>query len=92
MNKMVSMTAQALRSIMGEAFDYDEYEKGRRDCRDLARKVTHKEFSEKLEEVKSIISRGEFRRRPGPSYWIGCLCEFDFVVWPKDEEEGSGDD
>ena len=88
MSNTVNMTAQALRSIMGEAFNYDEYEKGRQDCRDLARKVTHKEFGEKLEEVKDILGRAEFRHRPGPSYWIGCLNEFDFVVWPKEGEGG----
>lgn len=79
----VKMSAASLRAIMGESFDYDEYERGRKDCRVFAEKSTYEEFSEKLVEVKKIIQETQFRHRPGPSYWIGCLTEFDFVVWPK---------
>lgn len=88
MKSKVTMTAFSLRQMMGENFDYDEYEKGRQDCRDLARKLSHEEFEEKLEEARVVLQNGDFRRRPGPSYWIGCLCEFDFVVWPKKEAKG----
>lgn len=82
MRGTVEMSAFALRQMLGENFDYDKYEEGRRDCRNLARKVTHTELEEKLEEVKAVLRNGDFRKRYEPSYWIGCLCEFDFVVWP----------
>lgn len=82
MRGTVEMSAFALRQMLGENFDYDKYEEGRRDCRNLARKVTHAELEEKLEEVKAILQRADFRHGPDPSYWIGCLSEFDFVVWP----------
>lgn len=90
MNNEVKLTPQALRRIMGDAFDFSEFDRGRKDLRDLAKKATLKEFSEKLDEVKAIIGRADFANRPGPSYWIGCLSEFEFVCWPK--QEGEGDD
>lgn len=78
MRTTVKMDAQALRAVMGEAFDYDEYEKGRKDARDLFRK--NPEIRErKVKEVKQVIESGEYRHRPGPSYWIGCLTEADFT-------------
>lgn len=80
----VTVSAQSLRFIMGEAFDGDEYERGRKDCRDLAKKLDRSELEDKLTEVKNVLANGNFRHRPGPSYWIGCLCEFDFIVWPKE--------
>ena len=82
MRGKVEMSAFALRQMLGENFDYDKYEEGRKDFRNLARKVTYAEFEEKLEEVRAVLQNGDFRHRPDPSYWIGCLCEFDFVVWP----------
>ena len=75
----VKMTAAALRSIMGESFDWDEYEKGRKEARDLFRKSPDIRSS-KIEEVKQVLEGGDFRHRPGPSYWIGCLCESDFTL------------
>lgn len=71
------MSAAALRSIMGEAFDWDEYERGRKEARDLFKKSPEIR-QEKIDEIKSVLESGEFRHRPGPSYWIGCLCEADF--------------
>ena len=78
MSTTVKMDAQALRSLMGEAFDYDAYEEGRKDARDLFRKSP--EIRErKVEEVKRRLESGEYRHYPGPSYWIGCLTEADFI-------------
>ena len=65
------MSAFALRAIMGEAFDDDAYERGRQE---------HPEEREsKIEEVKQRLESGVYRHSPGPSYWIGCLCEADFT-------------
>lgn len=75
----VKMTASALRSMMGEAFDWDEYERGRKDARDLFRRSPEVR-EEKVEEVKRVLASGEYRHRPGPSYWIGCLCEADYSL------------
>ena len=75
----VKMTALALRSMMGEAFDWDEYERGRKDARDLFRRSPEVR-EEKVEEVKRVLASGEYRHRPGPSYWIGCLCEADYSL------------
>lgn len=86
MSHKATMSASALRTIMGESFDFDKFEQGRKDCRDLAKKLSYDEFAEKLEEVRQRIEYASFRGTPGPSYWIGCLCEFDFVAWPKKEE------
>ena len=44
MRGTVEMSAFALRQMLGENFDYDKYEEGRRDCRNLARKVTYAEL------------------------------------------------
>lgn len=74
----VKMSAYALRSLMGENFDGDLYERGRKEARDLLKKSPEAR-EEKLEEVKRILESGEFRHRPDPEYWIGCLCEFDFI-------------
>lgn len=73
----VSMNAYTLRSLMGENFDDDLFERGRTDARDLFKKSPELR-EEKLEEVKRILESGEYRHRPGPEYWIGCLLEFDF--------------
>lgn len=73
----VRMSAYALRSLMGENFDNDLYEQGRREARELFKKAPEAR-TEKLDEVKRILESGEYRHRPGPEYWIGCLCEFDF--------------
>lgn len=73
----VKMSATALREIMGEAFDYDLYERGRRDERELFKKAPDCREA-KLEEVKDRLETGRFKHSPGPSYWVGCLCEFDF--------------
>lgn len=74
----VKMNAQAMRGLMGKAFDVDEYEKGRKDARDLFKKSPEVR-EEKVEEIKRVLEGGDFRHRPGPSYWIGCLCEADFT-------------
>ena len=73
----VKMSAYALRSLMGDNFDGDLYERGRKEARELFKKSPEAR-AEKLEEVKQILESGEYRHRPGPEYWIGCLCEFDF--------------
>lgn len=75
----VKMTAFALRSMMGVAFDYNEYSKGRKDARDLFRRSPEVR-EEKVEEVKRVLASGEYHHRPGPSYWIGCLCEADYSL------------
>lgn len=90
MNVTVKLTPQALRHIMGDAFNFDEFDRGRKDLRDFAKKATYDEFAAKLEEVKDILGRADFVHRPGPSYWLGGLSEFEFVVWPK-KGESEGD-
>lgn len=78
MSATVEMSAYALREVMGEAFDSDLYERGRRDTRKLFHE--HPELrQEKLDEVRSILRGAYFRNKPDPSYWVGCLCEMDFT-------------
>lgn len=72
------MSAVALRAIMGETFDDEQYERGRQDARKFF-KEHPEERAAKIEEVKKRIECGVYRGRPGPSYWIGCLCEADFT-------------
>ena len=74
----VKMSAGALRAILGESFDYDEFEKGRNDTRVLFKKFPEVK-AKKLEEIKQVLENGDFRHRPGPSYWIGCLSEIDWT-------------
>lgn len=89
MNIKLTMGVQSLRSIMGDAFNYDAFSRGRKDCYKLAMKSSYDEFAAKLEEVKKYIEYEDYHRvAPGPSYWLGCLCEFGSVVWPKKEEQG----
>ncbi len=71
------MTASALRSLMGDSFDYSEFEQGRKDAHNLFRKQPEIK-AEKIDEAKRVLEHGDYRHRPGPSYWIGCLCEADF--------------
>ena len=78
MMNTVKMSAQALRAITGENSRYDEYEQGRKDARELFQKSPDVR-AEKVEEVKRVLENGDFRHRPGPSYWIGCLIEADFT-------------
>ncbi|MEY8233199.1 hypothetical protein AALA82_16470 [Oscillospiraceae bacterium 50-16] len=74
----VKMSAAALRRIMGETFDYDTFEQGRRETRTFF--VDHPEQQEEeLAKVKRRIENCDFAHTPGPSYWIGCLCEADFL-------------
>ena len=74
----VKMSAAALRRIMGETFDYDTFEQGRRETRTFF--VDHPEQrEEELAKVKRRIENCDFAHTPGPSYWIGCLCEADFL-------------
>ena len=74
----VKMNTSALGSLMGESFNHDEYERGRKDTYNLLKK--YPELSDqKKEEVAQILQNGEYRNCPGPSYWIGCLAEFDYI-------------
>ena len=74
----VKMSAAALRRIMGETFDYDTFEQGRRETRTFF--VDHPEQrEEELAKIKRRIENCDFAHTPGPSYWIGCLCEADFL-------------
>ncbi len=78
MSATVEMSAYALCEVMGEAFDSDLYERGRRDTRKLLHE--HPELrQEKLDEVRSILRGAYFRNKPDPSYWVGCLCEMGFT-------------
>lgn len=86
----VKLTAQALRRILGESFDYSEFEQGRKDARTMFQKE-HDERAAKLSEVKRVIEQADFRNRPGISYWVGCLCEADFY-WPKTDKSNKGDE
>ena len=90
MNIKVNMDFQSLWSIMGDAFNYDAFSQGRKDCYKLSQKSSYDEFAAKLEEVKKYIEYGSYHRiAPGPSYWLGCLCQFgDSTVWPKKEVQG----
>ena len=72
----VEMSAWALRRVMGEALDEEQYERGRHDARELFKKDPDAR-TRKLAEVKSHLENGEVCG-VGPSYWVGCLCEFDF--------------
>ncbi len=63
---------------MGEAFDYEKYEQGRKDAREFLKKNPDLR-EEKMGEVKQWLESGNYRHTPGPSYWIGCLCEADFT-------------
>ena len=88
MSIKVTMDVSSLRSIMGYAFNFDVFTQGRKDCYTLAQKASYDEFSAKLEEVKKHIEyESDHRAFPGPSYWLGCLCGFDSVLWPKKEEQ-----
>ena len=86
----VTMDVQTLRSIMGDTFDYDAFSQGRKDCYKLAMKSSYDEFAAKLEEVKKYIEyESHHHVAPGPSYWLGCLCQFgDSTVWPEKEVRG----
>ena len=86
----VTMDVQSLRSIMGNTFDYDAFSQGRKDCYKFAMKSSYDEFAAKLEEAKKHIENESHHRvAPGPSYWLGCLCQFgDSAVWPEKEESG----
>lgn len=74
----VSVSAAALRHIMGQSFDHDKFEQGRQDARKFF--AEHPEQrEEKLAETKRRIENCDFKHTPGPSYWIGCLSESDFL-------------
>ena len=74
----VKMNTSALRSLMGESFNHDEYERGRKDTYNLLKKFPELS-AQKKEEVTQMLQNGEYRNCPGPSYWIGCLAEFDYI-------------
>ena len=61
---------------MGEALDEEQYERGRRDARELFKKDPDAR-TRKLAEVKGHLEKGEICG-VGPSYWVGCFCEFDY--------------
>lgn len=77
MSAKVEMTALALRKMMGENFDFELFEKGRRDAMDLFKKNPEIR-QEKLEDIRKVLQNGDYRNKPGPEYWIGCMCEVDF--------------
>ena len=74
----VMLSISALRSLMSDSFNHDEYENGRKDTYALLKKSPELKDS-KTEEVKQMLQNGEYRNCPGPSYWIGCLSELDFI-------------
>ena len=74
----VKMSAVALRHIMGESFDYEKFEQGRQDTRIFL--TDHpEEKDEEFAKIKRRLENCDFAHTPGPSYWIGCLCETDFI-------------
>ena len=74
----VNMSAVALRRIMGQSFDHGKFEQGRQEARKFF--AEHPEqWAEKLAEAKRRIESCDFGHTPGPSYWIGCLSESDFL-------------
>lgn len=74
----VNMDVSALKALLGENFNGDKYEEGRKDTRAFLQKHPDKR-DEKIKEVKEVLENGEYRNRPEPSYWIGCLCEFYWI-------------
>lgn len=78
MCETVKMSAAALRRIMGETFDYETFEQGRRETRIFFNDHPEQRKDE-LAKVKQRIENCNFAHTPGPSYWIGCLCEADFL-------------
>ena len=78
MCETVQMSAAALRYFLGGAFDYEKFEHGRQDTWMLF--VNHPEQrEERLEEIKRRIECCDFKNVSGPSYWVGCLNEVDFL-------------
>lgn len=78
MRNKVSMDAPALRALMGDAFNREEYEQGRHDLQKLYTDRPD-EWKAEIEQAKNILSNGSYINTPGPSYWIGCLAEADFI-------------
>lgn len=74
----VKMNAPAMRSLMGDSFDPEQFEKGQQDARKLLREHPE-EMDAHLKEVQSVLANGSYQHRPGPSYWVGCLSVFDFI-------------
>lgn len=78
MCETVKMSAAALRRIMGKTFDYEKFEQGRQETRTFL--TDHPEQkAEEIAKVKHRIENCDFAHTSSPSYWIGCLCEVDFL-------------
>lgn len=78
---IVPMNARMLRELMGETFDWEENERGRRDTRIFKAKHSDEEIADKIDEVKQILGSERCFKAPGPSYWIGCMAEFSLNLW-----------
>lgn len=78
MCETVKMSAVALRRIIGEIFDYEKFDLGRQETRIFL--IDHpEERNEELAKIKYRLENCNFEQTPGLSYWIGCLCEVDFI-------------
>lgn len=72
----VYMDALAIRGLMGQNFDFELYEEGRKDVRDAIDKG--KDIEEMIAGTKRFLENGDFRNTKGASYWVGCLAELEF--------------
>lgn len=75
----VSMSATAIRAVMGDAFDYASFEQGRKDTHEALDKFPGGRDAY-VKQVRDHLSSGIFKNTPGPSYWVGCLSELDFTL------------
>ena len=81
MQTTIKLTTHALRELMGEAFDFEQYERGRKDAYKYIQEHSTEELREKhAEAVKKLQNPHSLTRSriAGPSYWIGCV---DVIEW-----------
>ena len=74
----IKITTHALRDLMGDSFDFEQYERGRKDAYEYIKHHTAEEIEQQHTESMKWIQNPNPRRRPGPSYWMGCI---DVLEW-----------
>ena len=79
MEYKVNMSALALRKLLGASFDYAAFEHGRKDAKAECLNADPGTLKEKVELVRKVLENADFGKTPGPSYWIGCLEELNFI-------------
>lgn len=75
----VNMCATALWRILNAAVDSESFEKGRSDVRQAVKGADPAKIEALRQDVKRRLESGNFKRAATPSYWIGCMSEFDFI-------------